>query len=289
MFSIIWYICRMLRETLHEAYSIHYDTFDVCPKPEHSHTFFELVYIQSGTGKQCINQTKFNYHPGHLFLLTPEDCHSFDVETTSQLFFLRFNDIYVKDKGLLADNIKRLEYILQNANHQPGCILRNQMDKVLVKPMIEAIIREHMTRDLYNQELLHQLVNTLIIIVARNIAKYLPEYLSVTTEEKAMDILQYIQQNIYYPEKIKADKISDKFGISTAYLGRYFKRQTNETMQEYITKYKIKLIEHRLKFSDKRINEIADEFGFTDVSHLNKYFKNQKEINPAAYRNLMRA
>jgi AraC-like DNA-binding protein len=104
-----------------------------------------------------------------------------------------------------------------------------------------------------------------------------------------MDILQYIQHNIYYPEKLKAESISDNFGISNAYLGRYFKKHTSETMQQYITNYKTKLIEHRLKFSDKRINEIADEFGFTDESHLNKYFRKQKGKSPKAYRNLVRS
>jgi len=278
----------MIKENLHEAYSIKFAKMDVSPEPEHKHSFFELVYIQSGTGMQCINKSKFKYQPGHLFLLTPEDCHSFDVETTSELFFLQFNDIYLKNGGLLSDNIQRLEYILQNANHQPGCILKNQTDKALVKPMVDAIVREYVNRDVYNQELIHQLVNTLIIVVARNIAKYLPEHISVRTEDKALDILQYIQKNIYFPDKLKSDRISAHFGISNTYLGRYFKKHTNETMQEYIGKYKTKLIEHRLKFSDKRINEIADEFGFTDESHLNKYFKNQKGSSPKMYRNAVR-
>lgn len=204
------------------------------------------------------------------------------------MFFLQFNDIYLQNSSLVADNVKRLEFILQNANHQPGCIFRNKADKLLVNPIIEAIIREHETKDLYNQDLVHQLVNTLIVIIARNIAKYLPETVDVSTEEKALDILQYIQQNIYYPEKLKADHISSHFGISNTYLGRYFKRHTNETMQGYISKYKIKLIEHRLKFSDKRLNEIADEFGFTDISHLNKYFFNHTSSSPANFRTAFR-
>jgi AraC-like DNA-binding protein len=279
----------MIKEILYEPYSIKFATLDEGPETEHKHSFFELVYIQSGTGTQCINNSRSKYHPGHMFLLTPDDCHSFDIATTTEFFFLQFNDIYIRNNGLLSENIRRLEYILQNANHQPGCILKNLPDKTLVKPMVEAIIREYVNRDLYNQELVHQLVNTLIIIVARNIAKYLPEQVNVATEEKAMDILQYIQHNIYYPEKLKAESISDNFGISNAYLGRYFKKHTNETMQQYITNYKTKLIEHRLKFSDKRINEIADEFGFTDESHLNKYFRKQKGKSPKAYRNLVRS
>lgn len=65
------------------------------PLKEHEHTFFKLVYILSGTGLQCINNNKFDYHEGHMFLITPQDCHSFDIHTTTKFFFIRFNDIYI--------------------------------------------------------------------------------------------------------------------------------------------------------------------------------------------------
>jgi hypothetical protein len=45
-----------------------------------------------------------------------------------------------------------------------------------------------------------------------------------------------------------------------------------------------KLVEARLRFSDMRINEIASELGFTDESHLNKFFKSQKGLSPKAFR-----
>lgn len=278
----------MIKENLYEPFSINYVTVDVCPKLEHQHNFFELVYVISGTGQQCINKSKFAYRANHMFLLTPEDCHSFEIETTTEFFFLKFNDIWLKNSGLLVENIKRLEFILQNANHQPGCILCNQRDKRLVGSMIDAIKQEHQHRDIYDKELIQQLVNTMIIIVARNIAMHLPEQLNMGTEEKAMDILQYIQRNIYYPEKLKAEVISNNFSISEAYLGKYFKKHANETLQQYITNYKTKLIEHRLQFSDKRLNEIADEFGFTDESHFNKYFRKQKLHSPKEYRKQVR-
>ncbi|PYF75151.1 helix-turn-helix domain-containing protein [Pedobacter nutrimenti] len=276
----------MLSENLHQPYCIAYKTLDHCPKLAHQHSFFELIYIISGSGKQCINKSKFDYHAGHIFLITPDDCHSFEIEDRTSFFFLKFNNIYIKNSGLLAENIHRLEYILQNANHQPGCILKNPTDKALVKSIIEAIIRESEDKDLYNRELTEQLINTLVILVARNIAKYLPGQVNMGNEEKAMNILEYIQTNIYYPEKLKAEHLSQNFGISNSYLGRYFKRHTNETMQQYIANYKTRLIEHRLQFSDKRMNEIANEFGFTDESHLNKYFRKQRGHSPKAYRKL---
>lgn len=278
----------MKRENLHEPFSIEFKTLDTCEKKGHEHNFFELVYILSGTGTQCINNSSSRYHEGHMFLITPEDCHSFDIDTTTEFFFLRFSNIYIQSNSIYTDNVQRLEFILQNANHQPGCILKNQIDKSLVKPMVEAVIREYVNRDFYNKELIQHLVNTLIVVVARNIAKYLPQHVDEQTDEKAVDILQYIQRNIYYPEKIRTEEISKQFGVSESYLGRYFKRQTNETMQQYITGYRMKMIEHRLMHSDMRMGEIVEELGFTDESHLNKFFRKQKGVSPTVFRRMGR-
>jgi len=274
----------MIKENIHEPFTISFETVSVIPKREHQHTFFELVYIRSGKGLQIMNQDACTYHAGNLFLLTPEDRHYFEVETNTEFFFLKFNNFFLKNISFGKDDTRRLEYILQNVNHQPGCLLKNIPDRSFVAPVVEAIFQEYTAKDLYSNEMIQQLVNTLIVIVARNIARFLPEQVSTSTEEKALNILQYIQQHIYEPEKLKAEHISKVFAISTTYLGRYFKKNTNETMQTYITKYKLKLIEHRLKFSDSRIKEIAEEFGFTDVSHLNKYFKNQNGISLKTYR-----
>lgn len=290
-FSLFWYndafgdyICTMKRENLHQPFEISFSELDESLLKEHDHTFFELVYILSGTGIQWINNNKFPYHDGHLFMLTPGDSHSFDIHTMTKFVNIKFNDIYIHSAVFGAENIHRLEFILQHANHQPGCILRNKTDKLLVKPMIEAIIREYINKKLYSKEIIAQLINTIIIVVARNIAMFLPEQVDECSEEKALDILQYIQTHIYQSDKIKAKAISQQFGISESYLGRYFKKHTNETMQQYILNYKLKLVENRLLHSQMRISEIITELGFTDESHLNKLFKKYRGCSPSNFR-----
>ncbi len=284
IFTFVSYICRMERENLHQPFEISFSELDGSLLKVHDHTFFELVYILSGTGIQWINNSKFAYHDGHLFMITPGDSHSFEIHTTTKFINIKFNDIYIHSAVFGADNIQRLEFILQHANHQPGCILRNKTDKLLVKPMIEAIIREYLNRGLYSKEIITQLINMIIIVVARNIALFLPERLDERSEERSLDILQYIQTNIYRSDKIKAKAISQHFGISSNYLGRYFKKHTNETMQQYILDYKLKMVENRLLHSEMRINEIVTELGFTDESHLNKLFKKYRGCSPSEFR-----
>ncbi len=270
------YICTMTRETLHAPYEIKFESAKVCAKFDHGHNFFELAFIRSGTGKHFLNDYECIYHPGQLFLITPEDTHHFVIESYTEFFFLRFNNFYLEKNKLGVQSKQRLEYILHNANHHNNCVLKNIADQTFVPPVIEAIHHEMTIKDLYNEDLIQQLVNSLIIIVARNIAKYLPQYVAGSAEDKAVNILQYIQQNIHCPEKLRSEYISNMFAISSAYVGRYFKKHTNDTLQGYIAKYKVNLIEHRVRYGDIRMNEIASEFGFTDVSHLNKFFRKQK-------------
>jgi AraC-like DNA-binding protein len=274
----------MIKEQLYEPYSISVETINEYPKRAKQNAFFELVYVLNGTGRHCVNDNRLGYRQGDMFLLSPDDLHDFKIDTTTEFFFLRFNDMYLKSNGVIKDNIQRLEYLLYSAKQIPGTILRNETDKPLVKMAVESIIREHINRDNCWDKLTLSLINTLVVIVARNIEKFLPERFEDDKEDRALDILQYIQANIYQPQLIKAENVSQHFGISLSYLGRYFKKHTGKTMQDYITNYKIKLIENRLLYSTMRMAEIVDELGFADESHLNKFFKKQKGVNPSEFR-----
>ena len=44
------------------------------------------------------------------------------VSYTHLFVDIKFNDIYIHSSVFGAENIQRLEFILQHANHQPGCI-----------------------------------------------------------------------------------------------------------------------------------------------------------------------
>jgi AraC-like DNA-binding protein len=274
----------MVKQQLYEPFSISVETLDDFPKRTRQNAFFELVYVLSGKGKHCINNSKLEYQTGELYLLSPKDRHCFDIESTSSFFFLRFNDIYLKTNGSFKEHFTKLEAVLQNANQRPGPIIKNETDKPLVRTIVEGIIQEQVNRDVCWEKLTQQFMNTLIVIVGRNIEKFLPEKLDDDREDKAFGILQYIQANIYYPAKIKAENVSKEFGISITYLGRYFKKHTGKTMQDYVSNYKTKLIEHRLLNSTMRISEIVDELGFSDESHLNKFFRKHNGINPSEYR-----
>lgn len=257
-----------------------------CPMKTHKHSFFELVYIIAGEGLHNVNGNMFPYSGDNLFLLKPMDTHFFKVKEFTTFMFIRFNNFYlqgqmVKDeRNALGHWVRKLEYIFQN-NRNDGCIIQNQHDKPLARAVIEALRREYADGQVLQKELVQQLLNTLITLVARNISG---DYADKNESSLALQIISYIHQYIYDPVKLKAEHIAAHFNISLHYVGEYFKKQAGENLRQYIIQYKLSLVETRLRHSDMRLNEIADELGFTDESHLTKTFSKYKGITPTRYR-----
>jgi hypothetical protein len=91
--------------------------------------FFWRWFCDGRNGVQIINEHQLPYAPNKLFLIFPEDLHSFEVQSLSQFFFIRFNNDYLKTQN--SQNIRELEYIFNSHNHLPGCILKTVTDKPL--------------------------------------------------------------------------------------------------------------------------------------------------------------
>jgi len=279
----------VIKENLYKPFEIEFREQTCHSRSGKRNNFFELIFIAEGTGVQFVNKNRFNYRKGNLFLLTPQDTYSFDITTPTKFFFLRFTQHYVqtktaKDKAA----VKHVEYILKNASHRPGCILKNKADKPLIASLIESILQEQTNQQIYYDKVTEQMVDAIITVVARNIALKLPKNIKESTGEPVLEILNYIQENIFEPDNLRVEKLGKHFSISLSYLGRYFKKQTGETLQDYISNYKLRLVETRLLHSDMRINEIAYELSFTDESHLNRIFKKYKGMNPSEFRRINR-
>lgn len=269
---------------MYSPYEIAYEKVDNCPLNGRVKHYFQIVYILSGYGKQKINGHIVPYSTGDLLLLTPADLCSFDVLKTTEFLFVSFQKHYIENNAMAIENSLKLAHLLRSASTTKGCVLYNQSDKHVVKILTEAILQEQVSNRLYSKPLIAQLMNALILLVARNLALAVPEELVEISEAKIVDILQYIQSNITNPEGLKIKKIAHIFGLSSSYVSRYFKKHSQQTLQDYIAYCRLNLIENKLLYTSMRMGEIATDLGFTDESHLNRFFKKRKNLSPSEFR-----
>jgi len=267
-------------KNLYQPYEIELLEADQFNARHYKNSFFELVYVLEGTGIQLINDYELPYGPDKLFLLFPQDRHGFEISGKTRFVFIRFNESYLRTQP--KEWLQKLEYIFHNHDHLPGCILKTVTDKPLVRSLVEALLREQQLPGPSGAEVTQQLLNTVITIAARNIT--LIQHAKAYHPGLPLSLLGYVHHHIHSPEALRVEKLAAYFHISPTYVSQYFKRETGETLQNYISHYRLALIESRLLYTHARLDDIAAEFGFADSSHLNKTFKKLKGISPSSYR-----
>jgi two-component system response regulator YesN len=95
-------------------------------------------------------------------------------------------------------------------------------------------------------------------------------------------VKQYIQEHL--DEKFDRIEIAEHVHLNPAYLSRLFRRETGETLSDYILALKMNLAKELLRNSNKPISEISNEAGYSNFSHFTKTFKKMFAVNPQAYR-----
>ncbi|MDO6472843.1 AraC family transcriptional regulator [Maribacter sp. 1_MG-2023] len=240
--------------------------------------FFEFVLIKDGEGTQCINYNDYVYSKNTMFLLPPLKCHSFTIEKPTKFVFLKFTDSFFKSANRLSIDrnewFKEASYVLSNYNQLPGDIIKNELDRNYLENLINMILQESRNYGEESVNLVTSLMTSILEILIRNIKK--SSYFELpknNSDERITKMLTYINTNIDKTELLKVENLADVFMMSPTYVSEYFKKQVSMSLREYIIKAKLKLVEIRLLNSDYTLTQIADDLGFTDVSHLSKTFK----------------
>ena len=265
----------MITESAHKIFEIHVQELSSWEKRAHKHNFFEIVYIEKGSGVQCINAHEFNYRAGNIFLLPPLDCHSFRIHEPSRFYFIRFTDHYFMKGDGLTDYkawFDRMAYILANYNKVPGDIIATDRERQFIINNIHFIHQEYLTSDGYSSPIITGAIASILNILARNIEK---RYVGKANEidNRFGEILRYIHTNITDHEKLRVSALGDHFGISRTYFSEYFKKQAGMGLSAYILRSKLRIVETKVMHTDLSLKEIAFQLNFTDSSHLARSFK----------------
>ena len=234
--------------------------------PLHKHNHYELIYIRHGAGTHQVNQNILKYKSGDIFLIGPEEEHSFKIDSVTGFVYIKFTDAYLhRDPGFTL-SVKYLEYLIKSREtHLSGFSLR-EADEKTVSCIIDVV--RSLQHDLPgNEHLIWLQVLALATLMQRNMPE-LKSTLRRTTDMQA--IFCYLHKFVYEPAKWSSSALANHFNRSPDYIGPYFKRNTGVTLREYIGQYRRTLIKQRLDSGNYSLKQIAAEFSLTDESHVSK-------------------
>jgi YesN/AraC family two-component response regulator len=96
-------------------------------------------------------------------------------------------------------------------------------------------------------------------------------------------IIEYIHEN-YHRADLSLNLIADKFEFSVSYLSRLFKEQMECNFLEYLIGIRVKAAQELLRNTNKKINEVAVEVGYSNTYSFNRIFKKHTGMTPGEYK-----
>jgi AraC-like DNA-binding protein len=278
---------RLKRFIQHEPLFIRHFTTTKWPFPVHNHNHFELAFIHSGSGHHVLNNVRQPYKGPCLFLLGPADYHIFEIEKETEFSVLKFSNDYLGGFSVSQSDhswnrlIDRL--LLLNAGRDEGLILsKDGISKI--EKLIRLIVNEWKIAQNSSGEIIFYLFRAVFALLKKAIISD-PSSAKQPSGDFVLSVADYIHSRIHHPQELQLSAISEQFHFSANYLNQLFKQQMGMPIKEYIIQHKFKLIENRLKYSSLSIKAVSEEFGFSDLSHFNKFLKNQTGLTPKSIRN----
>lgn len=90
----------------------------------------------------------------------------------------------------------------------------------------------------------------------------------------------------HYREKIYLDDIADTMGISSSHLSRLFKKETGNSLQDFINNVRVEKAANLLIYSEEALPQIAEYVNFPSQSYFGKVFKQRMQMTPKQYREM---
>ncbi|MDA1477971.1 AraC family transcriptional regulator [Bacillus changyiensis] len=237
--------------------------------PNHFHEYYVIGFIEKGQRLLLCQGQEYIINPGDLVLFNPHDTHSCEQMDGKALDYRCINitpDVMIKAVKEITGTAS-LPYFTKNV------LFHHELTSSLQELHVHILQKE---KPLQKEELFLNLLEELI-----------RTYSDLTFLENAPEpsdqvkvVCSYLEE--HYPKNITLDNLSQLTGWSKYHLLRSFTKQKGLSPYSYLETVRINHAKTLLEDGVKPI-EAAFRTGFSDQSHLTKFFKRQVGLTPKQY------
>lgn len=260
--------------------------FDEMDEPEvddiHKHTFYEILWTETGTTKQTIDYKEYEVLPNSLFFISPNQVHQFEEWKPLKGGTILFTEDFFLLGHHNKDKLFELSF-LDNFYADP-CIQLSKQDFSDVKQTIDLIAREQKRTD-RSQTITQSLLHILLEQVQRcidtdNEQRISKKYLVIFKQFKSL-------LEKHFNENQSTTFFAELLHITPHHLNLVTKNVTGKTATEVIRARSILEAKRLLTFSGYTVSEIAFHLNYTDSSYFTKVFKAETTQTPIDFQSRM--
>lgn len=254
---------------------------------EHSHSFIEILYFESGQGKHVINGREYPIQAGDIYLINANVKHSYSVTKAEK-------DVCVKNCIFYADkfNIPATEFIEQYYyrlfkknipfEHADFVYLNGDYQKDILH-LLQLIENELKLGQSLQLDVIDNALNCILIRIFRSYASPNHEHYMSNENIVAMEeSIEYIKKN--FAASLSLSEVAANVNLSENYFNLLFKKYTSLTMKKYQQKIRCQEACILLENTNMTMEAICEAVGYIDIKQFFYIFKRVVGVPPGVYR-----
>lgn len=255
----------------------------------HWHYFTEMIYLVSGSLYAEVDGRQYTMNPGDLIIFHPKQIHSFldypvkEAATQPTYFYaIKFDDMILSNTTPGSPKLPKLLNSDNQNNPPSNLLLADDLKYDAVKLFFENCIWEVNHKEFGYDIKVASTISLIITTVFRIWLKHGFKFSTKSTfdqfSSKDFSVLEYI--DAHSSENINIEELASKCGMCYSNFAKQFKNQYGRTCKEYIEFIRICKADTLLLYTDKTLDYISQETGFTDASHFIRTYKKIRGITP---------
>lgn len=251
-------------------------------KYPHRHDFFEVLYLQKGSGYHVIDSNKYEIEPPCVFFMSPGQAHKLELSHDIEGFIYIFTaDFYLLNR---SNQNSLIEFPFFYTIHQdnPPLLLENENDILFLETLFRQSIQEIKLSSEYIPELLRSILDLILTTCA---ARYhVNEILRVKGKGQILvkRFFQMVEEN--YQKNLSLSDYAGIIGVTPNHLTQTVKFFTGKTSSQIVKAKQLMEVKRLLVHTNLSVSEIASQLNFEDQSYFTKFFKRETGITPVQYR-----
>lgn len=248
--------------------------------PLHTHDFYEINIILSGTGIHCMDHGKVRAAAGDVFIIPPLVAHAYEDTENLTVYHILLKKAFLsenKEESMGVDGYVQLVEIepLLRSSFSQACFLHlNHRQLNLLKEELEFID----DNGTFSWEECHAMKYHTIWKILYWFSHLLNKQLDTMTGNAentyAVQVIQTLEYiHTHYNEKITIEKLCGDVFLSRSTFLRSFKAVCGMPPMEYVNAYRCKMALGLLDKNELSKTEIAYCCGFYDLSHMERMLK----------------
>ena len=245
----------------------------------HWHEELEIAYIMYGSNLHYIDGECIQAEPGRLIVTNCESIHRIETDYGNATPETCIGVVLLIHKQFLKENFPEYDHLMFTNEKRQTC---QEIRNIMMECYDYALKEDHQPFEhLRMRGLLLQLLYYMCQEGTVNRDSVLDQARQ-QKEHRIKEILDYVEE--HYSEPITQKDVAQHFFFSPQYFSRYFRQNEGITFTEHLTRYRLLQASRDLLHTDKMINEIAWDNGFSDSSQFINAFKKVYQITPLQYR-----